>query len=116
MLLVALMGLAGQAPEPVEAVIAEYRDKTRAAITCRAAEDDDEILVCARRDADRYRVPFVVAAERDSVPLQTARALDGKTFVCGITGPFFRGCGAAGVTMTIGGDGAVKVRTRPLAP
>jgi len=47
------------AAEDASALIASYREKTRAEVRCSAATDRDEIVICGARDADRYRVPFV---------------------------------------------------------
>ncbi len=95
-------------------VLARYRARTRADSPCAAPTDPNEVTVCARRDADRYRVTFVTPDVRDSVPTERARLLEPKLGGCGRVGAFFADCGFVGVTTTVGAGG-VKVKTRKLA-
>lgn len=94
-----------------------YRTLTRADVPCIGSEGDADIVVCGRRAADDYRVPFVVPAESDrDRPLDYAeRLLDGGTNTCGITTRTFSNCGMVGVSVRAGFDGKVT-RERPLAP
>ena len=117
-----LLLLAGQASGPVSpptaAPLASYHRLTRAEVPCDNG-GGTEIVVCAAREADRYRVPLVASADidRDMVPAHTARMLDPATFSCGITGPFLTQCaGMVGAHTQIGFDGKVSVSERPLAP
>ena len=81
------------------------------------ARSGDEIMVCGRRDADRYRVPFIVPTPRDpktrGVPEERALLIAGQS-PCKSNGPFLVGC-AVGVNVStkIGGG---KIEYRPLAP
>jgi hypothetical protein len=107
----------GQDYDRVDAMMANYRELTRADIQCRKAESDDEIVVCARREADRhYRVPFVPAASpANSVPARTAALLeDHGRLPCG-EGAFLHGCGMVGVTVGYDAKG-VRLVERPRAP
>ena len=108
----------GQDYDRVDAMMANYRTLTRADVQCRKRpEDGDEIVVCARREADRhYRVPFVPAASpANSVPARTAALLeDHSRLPCG-EGAFLHGCGSVGVTMTYDANG-VRMVERPRAP
>ena len=96
-------------------VLENYRARTRADVPCRVSTDPADITVCGAREADRYRVSFIEPAESDrDRPLEaTARLLDGRTKVCGVTG--FTDCGMVGVSAKIGFDGKVT-RERQLAP
>jgi hypothetical protein len=118
---VAMLLLQGAAPvadspDRADQVLAAYREQTRAEAPCRA--EGAEIVVCANREADKkYRVPFVTTGSfRDSVWAQTERVLDGKTFLCGVTGPFLTGCGSVGIGLTVGASGSTRLTTRKLAP
>lgn len=99
----------------LEAMIESYRVQTRAEIPCNATDKGDEIVVCARRDADRYRVPFVPAGRpENSVPLRTSTLLEDHGRPCG-EGAFLVHCGKVGVTATYGG-GRVTWVERERAP
>ena len=98
MLLMSLLLLAGmQDSDRVETALANYREGTRATVRCSAADDDDEIRVCARRKADQWRVPLVLSASaKNSVPMRTAALLDEHRPPCG-EGAFLVRCGSVGV-------------------
>jgi hypothetical protein len=78
-----------------------------------------DVTVCGRRNADRFRVPFVVHDPGDprheGVAAERARLLHRTNPVDDLT-PFLVGNGMAGVTMTVGGDGVATGGYRPLAP
>lgn len=109
----------------VEAGVAVYRERTRADVACRAPSDSDEVIVCGRRDADKYRVPFLVYEAGDrrhlGVPAERNALIHDQT-PCESRGPFLIGCGAVGVgaSTRFGGAGAGPVsfgtQMRPLAP
>lgn len=116
MLLMSMMLLAAQDAD-LAAAVSKAREMTRADRPCRADADSDEIVVCARRDADRYRVPFVLSANpANSVPAQTAELLEERgRLPCG-QGAFTAQCGGmVGVSVTVGANGVRYVR-RELAP
>lgn len=114
MLLPMLLMIAQDASN-LQAALAAYREKTRADVPCRATSESDEIVVCALRDADRYRVPFVErGAGRENARLREARLLDPQRTPCG-QGAFLVHCGKMGVTATIDSRGA-HWEQRPLAP
>ena len=112
MLLVTLMSV--MAPDEA-AVMAAYRERTRAEVPCRTTTASDEITVCGRREADRYRVSFVGADPRDSVPRERARLLEPPMRGCGRIGQVFADCGFAGVTVSTNGS-SVRTVSRKLAP
>lgn len=115
MLLSMLMLAAVQDPDAVEDALAQYRERTRGDVACRRSADPDEIVVCAARDADRYRVPFVLSGSaRDSIPLQTERLTrDYAAVECG-QGAFIVNCGSVGVSVTVGATG-IRWNRRELA-
>lgn len=88
----------------VAAALARARALTRAEIACKAAEDPDEIVVCAARRADRYRLPLVpVRAEGDPATVdaigERERLLAVPALPCGI-GATLQGCGKVGATFS----------------
>ncbi|WP_232318362.1 hypothetical protein [Sphingomonas sp. TDK1] len=101
-------------------ILADYHSRTQAEIPCRAPNDQGEIVVCSRREADRYRVPFVSPdLSRDSDAARLNRLI-GDPVQQGFTpcgeGAFTVRCGKVGVTATVGFDGKVKMQQRELAP
>jgi hypothetical protein len=113
-MLLPLLLLAQEAPA-LAAALAEYRAKTSADVPCRATEDGDEIVVCALRDADRYRVSFVGPARQELPDQRVARLVGGRTEPeCG-QGAFMARCGFVGASVSVGGRG-VKWVKRELAP
>ena len=116
MSLAVLIGLMLQSAS-ADQIMADYRARTAAGIPCKTTQVDDEIVVCALREADKkYRVPFVTARAADNIPYQTERVLEDVMFQCGVSGPFLTQCGGmVGVTVGVGFDGKV-VRKREPAP
>jgi hypothetical protein len=112
LILIALAAPAG-ATDPMDT----YLDKTSAQPRCKAAAGSD-IVVCGRREADKYRVPFLIPTPGDpktrGVPEERAMLIAQET-PCESLGPFLVGCGAVGVSVStkIGGGG--KIEYRPLA-
>ena len=79
-----------------------------------------DVTVCGLRHADRFRVPLVERDPADpryeSVRAERTRLLHRTTPIDDLT-PFLVGGGMAGVSTTIGGDGATRVTgLRKLAP
>lgn len=118
MILTTLILLQSAPSADATSLMNEYRMRTTARIPCQRAADGDEIVICARRNADQYRVPFV-----DDAPLpydaavNRVKALKEPT-ECDKRSPFLVGCGAAGISVTTGfGPGAGGgTHVRPLAP
>jgi len=117
MLLPLLLLLAQDAS--LESAIKEYREKTRADVPCTRTADDNEIVVCARRDADHYRVPLITSSagrEASGQRLNYLLSSDAAGFVpCG-KGAFMVRCGSVGVGVTVDGGGGARMSERPLAP
>ncbi|HEX4694958.1 hypothetical protein [Sphingomonas sp.] len=112
-----LLWFAWQAVGDLDAAMARYRDRTRATVECHPQRVDD-IVICDRRAADRYRLPLIqldpdnpknepVAVERDRLLARTNNCTEKSTFLVG--------CGKVGVTAStrsgLTGDGQ-----RPIAP
>ncbi|UZK65600.1 hypothetical protein [Sphingomonas sp. M1-B02] len=118
-MLLPLLLLLGQEAPTLEQALSRYREKTRGDVACRARAEDEEILVCAGRDADRYRVPLVTAsAGREAADVRLGYLLspDAAGFVpCG-KGAFLVRCGSVGVGVSIDSTGGARVSERPLAP
>ena len=102
---------------PPPDAVATYDRMTRIEPRCQAPAGQD-ILVCARRGADRYRVPFLVPTPgdpRNLGPHGERAALLYRASPCEESGPFLIGCGMAGVTVSTN-LGTGRVERRPLAP
>lgn len=105
------------APDP-EALIGTYETLTQVAPRCRQRSGAD-ILVCGRRDADRYRVPFILATPGDPRRLgvhEERAAMLRRPNGCEELSAFLIGCGMAGVTVSTNlGTGKAEM-VRPIAP
>jgi hypothetical protein len=105
----------------LEASLKDFREKSRADVPCTQPTDDNEIVVCARRDADRYRAPLITSgAGREASGYRMDRLLssDAAGFVpCG-RGSFMVHCGSVGVGVSMNSGGGTRTGTglRPLAP
>jgi hypothetical protein len=118
MLLPLLLLLGVQDADRVGTMVTSARDLTRADVPCEKPKDDNEIVVCSRREADKYRVPFVAAGNtKNSVPLRTAELTrDMSRLPCG-QGAFIAQCGPGfGVGITVGADGKTGLIERERAP
>ena len=96
-----------------------YQAMTRVEPRCSAPRAGNEIVVCGRRRADRWRVPFIlketgdptiqnVSAERNGLIATTTPCQDNSVFLVGCG----KGVGIS-VSTAIGGGSGVKLR--PLA-
>ena len=108
---------AWQAVSDVDTAVARYRERTRAAIVCDRQKADD-IVVCARRAADKFRLPLVEIdpgdPKKEGVPMERERLL-ARTNNCQEMSTFLVGCGKAGVTVSTR-TGLTGGGERPLAP
>ena len=115
-----LLILAGQSADAQTALV-HYRAVTAVGPHCNSAANGADITVCARRNADRYRLPLIeqtagnpkiqdVSAERERLFARTSNCQEKSLFLIG--------CGKVGVGATAGfGPGGVYgARLRPLAP
>lgn len=116
-MLLAVALMAGQAAFDPDAAIAHYRDATRATIRCDSDHPDD-VLVCGRRVADRWRMPLVTLDRDDpkNMPVMVERErLLARTNNCQDMSPFLVGCGKVGVGISTSG-GVALLGEGPLAP
>ncbi|NNM78762.1 hypothetical protein HJG53_17890 [Sphingomonas sp. ID1715] len=102
------------ASEPMEA----YLDQTSVEPRCRSAKGD-EIMVCGRREADKYRLPFVPAPtagdpKTRGVHEERSRLVAVQT-PCEQRGAHLIGCGMVGFTVSTK-LGTGKTEYRPIAP
>jgi hypothetical protein len=106
-----------KAPDtPMPSVLETYYSRTSVEPRCKQAAGD-EIIVCGRREADRYRVPLIerdAGDPRGETLMGERERIQNRTTPCQQRGPYLVGCGMVGVTVstTIGRDG---IRYRPLA-
>lgn len=103
-------------PDPAASLVT-YRALTSVEPRC-ARASGEEIMVCGRRQADRWRIPFIAYSVGDpraeGLPAERVR-IQHETTPCQDMGPFLVGCGMVGVTVGTSLDGA-PLRLRPLAP
>ena len=119
-LLIATIAYApAQAEEPASTsdAIARYEQLTRGDPDCRRTRASDEIVVCGRREADRYRVPLIVSEKGDprieTVGDERLR-YQHQTTPCQNYEFFLVGCGMAGVSVSTKLNGS-GVQYRKLA-
>lgn len=109
--------LAMQASPDIDGALARYRAVTRATIECSATRPDD-IVVCGRREADRWRVPLIQVDPADpknqGVPVERERLLV-RTNNCQEKSTFLVGCGKVGVSVSTL-SGVSLIGERPIAP
>ncbi len=113
-----LLAAMAQDGSAAAAMIARARSLTQVVQPCRADAEADEIVVCAARTADRFRVPLVTPpAEGDPRAVdalgERERLLAVPQPACG-TSAFLQRCGFVGVTASTRKGGTIG-RARPLA-
>ena len=117
--LAALLYSSAAASESVTAdtALSVYAERTQTRPNCRRARLANEIVVCGRRDADKYRIPFIVYDAGDprgeGRPGERER-LQHRTTPCQDHGPFLVGCGSVGVSISTRFDGT-RLKLRKLA-
>ena len=112
-----LLLLMMQATPQLDQAMDRYRSATRAAIDCHDSRPDD-IVICGRREADRYRAPLTIIDPDDprneAVPAERERLL-ARTNNCQEKSTFLVGCGAAGISVSTR-TGVSLIGERPIAP
>ena len=101
------------------APVRDYHAMTRVEPRCSAPRASNEIIVCGRRKADRWRVPFVGYETGDpraeSVKANRERISADNPAKCG-NAAILSGCGFVGVNIGASlGVEASGLRVRPLA-
>jgi hypothetical protein len=103
----------------VEAAMAKYRAATRAEYRCEPTAETGEIVVCALRDADQFRVPILEPTPGDprtvDAMAERERLVKMPSLGCGLAASY-EGCGMVGVTATANSRGVGVSRPRPIAP
>jgi hypothetical protein len=100
-----------------ETALMTYNERTATRPNCKRARAANEITVCGRRDADKYRVPLIIYdagdpraegfwGERERIQHQTTPCEENSTFLVG--------CGSVGVSISTRLDGS-RPKFRPLA-
>ena len=114
-ILLGTLAVPAQAAEPP--VVQKYLAMTRVEPRCSAPKAGNEIIVCGRRRADRWRVPFVGYEAGDprneAVSGERNRLASEPRPPCGTTAFFSTSaCGMVGVSASvgIGPGGGLKVR------
>lgn len=112
-----LLAMAWQTAFDIQTAMDHYRQQTHAAIECNASGPDD-IVVCDRRQADHYRVPFNTIDTDDprnqGVPAERARLIE-RPNNCQEKSTFLVGCGKVGAGIS-SARGVVLGGERPIAP
>lgn len=114
MTLLLLLAAPASATEPMD----RYLEQTSVEPRCRAATAD-EIMVCGRREADKYRLPFVPAPtpgdpKARGVHEERSRLVATEA-PCQQRGPYLIGCGMVGFKVSTK-LATGKTEYRPLAP
>ena len=117
-ILLATLAAPAQAADPP--ALQQYQQMTSVEPRCSAPRAANEIIVCGRRRADRWRVPHLLKETGDpSIQNVSAErnALIRTTTLCQEHSIFLVGCGkGVGIGATIGlGGGPRAVKLRPLA-
>ena len=108
-----ILWLALQATFDANAAVEKSRQETRATIECTVTRSDD-ITICAKRDADRFRVPLETVDIDKGVPAERARLIE-RPNNCQEKSAFLVGCGKVGVGVS-SQHGVVLGGERPIAP
>ncbi len=101
-------------------LLARYAAKTSVVTHC-TKPSGDTILVCGRRAADKWRVPYLSYEPGDprgeSLPSERERIQAKNSNPCQNRSAFLIGCGAVGVSskVSFGASGISAPRLRPLA-
>ena len=96
------------------AALADYREKTSAVVRCQTPRDDEEIVVCARRESYRYQTPLVAPTRASDANVQEGMVLTAEAqghVECG-KGAFMVRCGKVGPSVTFSSGGQVGYRLR----
>lgn len=122
-LAVAALALVAQSAsaQPLSAPTAleRYQKLVSVSPDCQKRASHDEIVVCANRDADKYRLPLLVTREegdpRGETSVEERKRLQNITTPCQDYNFFLSGCGMVGASISTSIGGGGKPRFRKLA-
>ena len=117
------MALLAMAATPASAqeraAMGNYQAMTRVEPRCSAPRAGNEIVVCGRRRADRWRVPFILKEAGDPTIQNVSAERNGliaTTTPCQDNSVFLVGCGkGVGLSASVGFASGQGVKLRPLA-
>jgi hypothetical protein len=92
------------AADNVSALLQTHQALTSVEPRCKGEQRSDEITVCARRDAYRFRLPFIGYEKGDprgETFDEERLRLQHKTTPCQDRGPFLTGCGFVGISVGV---------------
>lgn len=123
MLLAMALLVIGEATDGAAPLIDRIRALTAPRAGCADRPQPGEVVVCARRRADRYRLPLVAGqagTRADPTPAQRLAAIRPESN-CETMSVFLVGCGSVGAGIGIDGDGKRRVlsareRTADIVP
>jgi hypothetical protein len=103
-----------------ETALSNYERLTAVTPHCVSPSTESEILVCGRRAADRWRVPYIGYEAGDprgeTVMQERERLAADHPLPCGVDN-VLANCGMVGVSVgTRFGVGGTELKLRPLAP
>jgi hypothetical protein len=116
--LLVMVGIAPPAQAAEPPTIQKYQAMTRVEPRCSAPKAGNEIIVCGRRRADRWRVPYLLKEAGDPSIQNVSAERNGlipTTTPCQDRSIFLVGCGKVGLTASVGIGGGQGVKLRPLA-
>lgn len=99
-------------------MIEKYQAMTRVEPRCSTPKAGNEIIVCGRRRADRWRVPYLLKEAGDPSIQNVSAERNGlipTTTPCQDRSIFLVGCGKVGLTASVGIGSGQGVKLRPLA-
>ncbi|MES2755058.1 MAG: hypothetical protein V4659_10375 [Pseudomonadota bacterium] len=112
-----LMLLAG-APDAATLMV-HHLERTAATIRCVPDTAGAEVVVCGRRQADRYRLPLASASEpgdpRHEGVHDERERLQAKRDNCAEKSAFLIGCGKVGLGLVTNASGTRRMTAREIA-
>jgi hypothetical protein len=114
--LLVMLAMPAQAEE--RATIRNYLAMTQVEPRCSAPRAAGEIVVCGRRRADRWRVPYLLKEDGDPSIQNVSAERNGlipTTTPCQDRSIFLVGCGKVGLSVSTAIGGGSGVKLRPLA-
>jgi hypothetical protein len=115
-IVLSMLATPAQAEEPT--VMRTYQAMTQVEPRCSVPRAGSEIVVCGRRRADRWRVPYLLKEDGDpsiqNVSAERNGLIPTRT-PCQDRSIFLVGCGKVGLSVSTAIGGGSGVKLRPLA-